>query len=101
MAKMTITLENGNVETFALEDLFIAKNQLQVIDAGYQELKLAAPEWVTDRLGEISHEITSRVRAELQRKLKAAKARRSGLMTADEKRKMLDDEINELEAKLQ
>lgn len=84
----------------ALEELFIIQNDLKVIDAGYQELKLETPDWVTEKLIEVDHEITTRSRGELMRRLKAAKARRSALKTADEKRSDLDGEIAALEEKL-
>lgn len=100
MSRILIVLENTAVDNVKLEELMLAKEQLRVIDSGYQELKMDTPEWVTDKFSEVTHEINSRVRAELMRRLKAAKARRSGLMTADERRKMLDDEIAELEAKV-
>lgn len=100
MSKILVVLEGTIVENVKLEELMIAKAQLQVIDAGYQELKIDTPDWVSEKLEEVSHEINARVRAELLRRLKAAKARRSSLLTADEKRRMLDDEIAELEAKV-
>lgn len=84
-----------------VEMLLLAKNQLKVIDDGYQELGLGTPEWVSEKQLEVTQEITSRVRAELQRKLKTARGRRTALATADEKRVRLDTEIAELEKKLQ
>ena len=87
-------------EVSTTEELMIAQNQLKVIDQGYQDLKLDTPDWVMDKLTEFGHEINSRVRSELQRRLRTAKARRSALRTADEKRKDLEAEIAELEQKL-
>ena len=84
-----------------VEELILAKAQLKTIDEGYQELQLPTPDWVTDKLMETSQEISMRVKAELQRKLREMKARRSALRTADEKRKDLDTGIEELEKLLQ
>jgi hypothetical protein len=100
MSRVLVVLEGTVVENVRLEELMIAKNQLQIVDAGYQELRMETPEWVTDKLTEVGHEITMRVRNELMRQLKAAKARRSNLMTADEKRSTLDTMIADLENKL-
>ena len=101
MSRILVVIENTDVEGIGtVEELLLARNQLKVVDDGYQELSLVTPEWVTDKMSEISIEITSRVRNELQRRLRAAKARRSALRTADEKRKDLNVEIQELEGKL-
>ena len=87
-------------EVDCVEDLILVKEQLRVIDTGFQELGLVTPEWVSEKQLTVTTEITSRVRAELLRRLKTSKARRSALATADEKRSLLDTEIEELEKKL-
>ncbi len=83
-----------------MEDLYLAKGALKMIDQGYQDDQIETPEWVVDNLTAIGAEITNRNRAELQRRLKAAKARRSAIATPDEKRTRLDQEIEALEGKL-
>jgi hypothetical protein len=88
------------VESFQVEELMLAREQFKLIDSGYQELKLPTPEWIMDKLGEINREITLRVRADLERQLKNAKARRAALATADEKRQLLDAQITALEETL-
>jgi hypothetical protein len=95
-----IDLKVTAVDTLDIESLLLAKNQLKIIDDGYQELKVETPEWILDRLSEISTEVSLRVRAERMKRLRTAKARRSALRTADEKRTALDAEIKELEAEL-
>lgn len=100
MSKILIVLETTDVENVKLEELMLAKFQLQTVDAGYQELKLETPEWILTKLDEVGHEINSRVRNELMRRLKAARARRANLLTADEKRALLDMEIADLENKV-
>ena len=94
-------LQNLLVDGISVEDLILAKAALTTLDAGFQELGIETPEWITDKLNLVSAEIISRNRAELQRRLKAAKARRAGLATVDEKRRALDDEIAALEQKFQ
>lgn len=99
-ARILIILQNTDTEVLQVEELMVAQAQLQTIDAGYQDLKLETPEWVIDKLQEVATEIKLRVQSELARRLKVAKARRSNLRTADEKRRDLDLEIAELEKAL-
>jgi hypothetical protein len=101
MEKILIVLERTDVEEIStVEELMLARNQLGVIDQSYQDMSLGTPEWVVDKLTAVGNEIDIRLRNELARRLKNAKARRSALRTADEKRKDLDAEIQELEKKL-
>jgi hypothetical protein len=83
-----------------VEELFIAQNQLKVVDNGFTNIGLDSPEWVTDKLLSVESEINLRVKSEIQRKLKTAKARRSALASRSERKKTLDAEIKELESKL-
>ena len=93
-----VSLVLEDVET--VEDLFLVKRDLNTMDAGFQELGLDTPEWISEKQLAVGAEITSRVRAELQRQLKTSRARRSNLATADEKRLLLDSKIADLEKKL-
>lgn len=60
-------------------------------------MHLETPEWIVEKLADVNTEIRMRVKSELQRRLRNAKARRAALKTADEKRRDLDQEIAELE----
>jgi len=100
MRIMIIDINLSPDDVASVEDLLLIKQQLKVIDDGFQELGLETPEWVSEKQLIITTEITSRVRAELLRQLKTRKARRSALATADEKRSILDTQITELEKKL-
>lgn len=84
-------------EVGTVEELILAKAQLVTVDQGYQEMHLETPEWIIDKLNEVDSEIKSRVKSELIKRLRTAKARRAALKTADEKRRDLDAEIAELE----
>jgi hypothetical protein len=97
MKILQLTQSTDIEQISSVEELFIAKAQLKAIDDGYQQFKMETPEWVSDLLLEVDHEITKRNKGELMRRLKAARARRSALKTADEKRTELDSEINALE----
>ena len=98
--KILINLKAIEITTTDVEDLMIVKRQLMVIDEEYKCLIVDTPDWVTDKLDEVTKEITGRMQAELKRKLKAATVRRAALKTADEKRKDLDTEIEALTNKL-
>lgn len=82
------------------DELILAKGLLRMVDEGYQEAGVDTPTWVTDKLKNVSEEINRKNRAELEALLKKAQARRMALRTADEKRKALEAQISELEAKL-
>ncbi len=97
MLRIVIDLDHENAE---LENLYLAKAVLKSIDQGYQEDGIETPEHIMDKMTAITGEITNRNRAEIQKKLKMAKARRSSLATPDEKRIRLDAEIASLESKL-
>ena len=79
-------LKSFLTDQIELDDLVLAKDALITLDRGYQELGVDTPEWITDKLAAVSNEIVSRNRAELQRQLRAAKARRAALSTREEHR---------------
>lgn len=93
-------LQNLLADEISIDDLILAKAGLDALDAGYQDLGVETPEWVVDKATQVSQEIVNRNRAELQRRLKAAQARRAGLATPEEKRGQLDAEIAALQQKL-
>ena len=98
--KVIINIKAIVAEDTQLEDLFVVKSQLLTMDSGYRDLKLDSPDWITNKLDEVVREINGRVRAELTRRLKAAKSRHAALKSRDERRKDAEAEIAELEAKL-
>jgi len=101
MPRVIIVVEDTPIEEVGtMEELFLVHEQLRVIQAGWTEIGLDAPEWVRDKLLQVETEIKLRVKAELQRKLRNAKNRREALRTADEKRNILDAEIAALENRL-
>lgn len=67
--------------------------------AGYSANDLQAPEWLVANTAQLRKEIASRRDENLDKALQVARARRSELRTAEEKRKDLEAEIAELEAK--
>jgi hypothetical protein len=84
----------------SVDELILARRDLKALLDGYQEMGMDTPEWVEDKMLAVQAEIDVRIRADLQKRLKTAKARRAALATADEKRARLDTDIAELEKKL-
>jgi hypothetical protein len=98
--KVFINLKAIEIDTTDIENLMIVKRQLMVIDEEYVSMSLTTPDWVLDKLGEVSREIKNRVEAELTRKLRNAESRRDALKTVSEKRDDLDKSIASLKAQL-
>lgn len=73
----------------------------QVKDAYGQNFRSCPePEWLGPKLREAEAELTVRVRAEKERKLRHLKIQREGLLPREEKRKNVDVEISQLEQEL-
>lgn len=100
--RVMIVVEGTDLEQIdTVADLLLIKSQLRVVDDGFQELKVETPEWITDKLAEVNSEVNTRLKGELLRRLRAAKARRSALRTDTEKREELDQQIAELEGRVE
>lgn len=93
-------LKNMLTNEVQVEDLILAKVSLKILDGGFQESGVDTPDWILDKLQLIASEINNRNRADIQKQLKQAKARREAIATPDEKRGKLDAQIAELEKKL-
>jgi len=89
-----------DTEAADINDLYLARGVLRMIDQGYQEEQIESPEYIVDKLNLISTEIRSRNKAELQKRLKLAKNRMETLQTRDERKSKLEAEIAKLEEKL-
>lgn len=101
MRIMIIESTTSVEEVGTVEMLMLARNQLKIIDEGYQGLELETPEWIAEKQLAVAQEITSRVRADLMRQLKMAKVRRSAEAPKEEKLAKLDAKIDMLEKMLQ
>lgn len=89
-----------DIRTASLDELALAYSTTKMTINGYTDLGLDVPEDQVGALESIQREANERVRTERELKLKRAKLRREGMMTADEKRAKLDAEIKALEEKL-
>jgi hypothetical protein len=93
-------LQNLLNQDVSIEDLILGKSALSILDQGFQDAGVPTPEWVIIQLETVTDMIFKLVSASLKKQLREAKARRSALATADEKRQNLDTVIAELEKKL-
>ena len=98
--KFLVNIKGIDIEETNLESLMILKNQLKIVDDGYQELNIDTPEWVLDKLLAATSEINTRTRAELQRQLRAEEARVAALTPRDERLKDAKARVEALKAKL-
>ena len=98
--KFLVNIKGIEIEETNLESLMILKNQLKIVDDGYQELNIDTPEWVLDKLLAATSEINTRTRAELQRQLRAEEARVAALTPRDERLKDAKAKVEALKAKL-
>jgi hypothetical protein len=80
-----------------LEEMVSLRSMLKNIAANFEDLKLDIPSWISTKLQDVEVVIKDKVRAERSAALTKLRARRDALMTADEKRKKLDEDIASLE----
>ncbi len=91
-------LKSFSATKYTLEDLIALSAFAKALHAEYALFSVQSPEWLTRALRDVPVAIKERNRAEIERRLSAAKSRRASLKTADERRKEADAEIAELEA---
>lgn len=90
------TLKNLQIDRIDIDEAIALFGFGKTLSTLYGEFSLPVPEWLDDRLGALKKEIVERRRDYLENRLKEAKARRSALRTAEEKRADVDNEIAEL-----
>jgi hypothetical protein len=95
-----VKLENFSVRNVSLEELVAVRSDLKTLANNYEDLKVDMPEWLPAKIEEVEREISSQTKTEKLARLKKLEARRASLMTADEKRKNVDDEIASLKAQI-
>lgn len=91
-------LKSFSATKYTLEDLIALSAFAKALHAEFAVYSAQSPEWLTRALKDVPSAVRERCRAEIERKLSAAKSRRASLKTADERRKEADAEIAELEA---
>lgn len=93
-------LKNMSIRAIDLETAIGAMVELKTLASGYSDLQLETPTWIGDKIVEIDSEIKVQVRAERQAKLLKLKAQEAALMSRDERRAAIKDQIAELEASM-
>lgn len=94
------SLKNLTLRNVTLEEAMAARAELKLLATSYEENKITIPDWIGEKIIEIEKEIKDQVRSERLATLKKLEARRAALMTTDEKRKALDDEISMLKTSM-
>ena len=94
------SLKNFVTRNVGIDEMVGARAELKSLAVNYDDLQLSVPEWISNKLSEVEMEISSQSRAEKLATLAKLRSRRSALMTTDEKRKAVDDQIASLEAGL-
>jgi len=94
------SLKNFKVKNNTIEDLVAARGDLKTLAANFNDLSLEVPEWLSEKIAEVDLEVKSMSKAEKMATLKKLKAQSSALMSRDEKRKSIDDQIAALEASI-
>lgn len=84
----------------SLEDLMLAQDLLEVLEAKHKEIGITTPEWITDKLIIVRDAIAKTVQGELLRQLRAAEAREEALKPRGEQRKEAAETASELRKKL-
>jgi hypothetical protein len=93
---MLLEIRKLSVESIDLDEAVAALAMTKSISAEYNVQGVPAPEWLTERIGELDREVKSRKRDYLQRALKAAQARQATLKTREEKAAETQAEIDRL-----
>jgi hypothetical protein len=91
------SLKNFQVRSKGLDDLMGIRSDLKSLAAYFDDLKLPIPGWISTKLDELEIEVKSQVRADRLAEISKLKSRRAALMTADEKRQVLDAQITAME----
>jgi len=93
-------LKNFKVKNNTIEDLVAVRGDLKTLAANFNDMSLEVPEWLSEKITETELEIKSLTKAEKQAMLKKLKSQSSALMSRDEKRKAIEDQIAALEASM-
>ena len=98
MRSLIMDLKNFNSDGKDLDELVELAAEGRAFRAEYEALQLEVPEWLDNSLKAVRRDIRDRVADSKAARLKELKARRAQLKTTEEKRSVLDKEIEKLEA---
>jgi hypothetical protein len=94
---LLVTIRNFSVDSSDLDDAVAMLATAKVVAAEYGAQSVPAPEWLTEKIGELSGEVKSRRRDYLERALKAQKLKLDAYKTREQKREDAAVEIARLE----
>lgn len=84
----------------SIEDLIIAQAYFQVVTDRIKANGFEVPDNLDTILREVSRDLDERIRLDKERQLKTLELRLESLLSQDEKRKKVADEIQKLKAEL-
>ena len=90
-------LKNFNAEQNGLEELMYLLAVANTLRTTYEATQVESPEWLDRSIKSVRRAIKDRTADDAARRLAELKARRAALLTPDEKRRALDEEIAKLE----
>jgi signal transduction histidine kinase len=93
-------LRKFNKDNTNLEEMMSLSAFAKGLRAEYETRSIPVPEWLTSSLTTLGHEITSKTRDQLEKRKRELMAQASGLESAEEKRKRIAKELQEIDAQL-
>lgn len=97
---MNFVIKTAPSKTLSVPELIVAQAFLGVLNDRIKGNGHEVPQEYKQELNAVSRELDERLQADREKQLAVLQARRANLMTMDEKRKALDDEIAKLNATL-
>jgi hypothetical protein len=94
-------IKNFNADAVNLDDAVATLAVGKAIIAEWSAQGIPAPDWLSEKVGEIGREVKARHRDFLERALREAMARKAALKTREQKAADADGEIERLKALLQ
>ncbi len=93
-------LKNFVARNYSVEDLVAVRADLKTLAANFDDMSVAIPEWLTDKLTEVESEVKTQTKADKMAALKKLRSQEAALMTRDERREAIKNQIAELEASI-
>jgi hypothetical protein len=91
-------LKKFDATSWDMEELVGVATDLNALSSMYSSLQIEPPEWIGDKISEVKIAVNALARAERQNKRKKLVLEKARLMTPDEKRKKIEEEIAALDA---
>lgn len=97
---LTQQLKSFDADKLGMEELVELAAYGRLLHEQYSTLAVPVPDWLPDSLSRLGREILAKRQDSIEKRLKDIRAQRTQLLSADEKRRMLDAEAEVLERQL-